>query len=91
MKNKKDLLIRLAESQSSTYPQEPIVLLDGFEDAILGVCRDADMQRAIYSYWKCIEIMVHQEDVEFDEALEWMELVEEEDFGPSGPLFLKEI
>lgn len=94
MKNlsKKDLLIRIAESQSNNYPQEPIVLLDGFEKAFLGVCKDRGLfQRAIYDYWKCIEVLVHDDEIEFDDALDWMEVWEEEDLGEGGPIFMKTV
>jgi hypothetical protein len=92
MKSKKDLLIRIAESHSNDYPHSPLVLLDGFEDAFVGVCKDRGLfQRAIYDYWKCMEVLIHEDELEFDEALDWMEIWENEDLGEGSPIFIKNI
>lgn len=84
--------MRLADSDSTSYPQEPIVLLDGFEEALVGVCKDRRLfQRAVYNYWKCIDILIKVDDFEFDEALDWMEGVEDEDLGENSPIFMKDL
>lgn len=82
--------MRLAESDSSKYPQEPIVLLDGFEDALVGICKDKKIfQRAVYDYWKCIDVLIKESELDFDDALDWMQELEEEDLGENAPVFMK--
>ncbi len=52
---------------------EEIVLSDGFDDALIGVtCSNPKV--AIYDFWKGIDcIMKSDNDVSFDEALDWLE------------------
>jgi len=52
------------------YPEEEILLADGFDKAIIGVCNN-DM-RVIYSKSLCIKILMEQ-GMEEDEALEYFE------------------
>ena len=52
------------------YPKEDILLADGFDKAIIGVCNN-DM-RVIYSKSLCIDILMSQ-GMDEDEALEYFE------------------
>ena len=52
---------------------EEIVLSDGFDDALIGVTC-SNPKDAIYDVWKGIDcIMKSDNDVTFDEALDWLE------------------
>ncbi len=42
---------------------------DGFDEAILGV--DSSNERVIYSYRKCLEILMERDDMSKDEAIEF--------------------
>lgn len=42
---------------------------DGFDEAILGV--DSSNERVIYSYKKCLEILMERDDMSKDEAIEF--------------------
>jgi hypothetical protein len=57
------------------YPDEDILMADGFDDAIIGI--ETKTMRVIYSVSKCIEILVEQGMSEF-EAIEYF------DFNVSG-------
>lgn len=52
------------------YPEEEILLAEGFDKAIIGVCNN-DM-RVIYSKSLCINILMEQ-GMKEDEALEYFE------------------
>ncbi len=57
------------------YPDEDILMADGFDEAIIGI--ETKTMRVIYSVGKCIEILVEQGMSEF-EAIEYF------DFNVSG-------
>ena len=67
-----------------------IILADGFEDAMLGVTARKPTC-AIYDFWKCLDITIKDEDMNFDEALEWLEEFIDEDLGEHAPIYLKKI
>jgi hypothetical protein len=52
------------------------VLLDGFEKAFMGVLRRYGQSVAVplYDYTKCLEILMERDDMEEDEAAEWLEV-----------------
>ena len=67
---------------------EYVILADGFEDAFLGVTA-VKPSRAVYSYWKCLDIIMKQDDSDFDEALDWLNEFIEEELGEHAPLYIK--
>jgi hypothetical protein len=52
------------------FPEEEILLADGFDNAIIGVCNN-DM-RVIYSKSLCIDILINQ-GMDEEEAIEYFE------------------
>lgn len=60
-KNYLELLIDL-------YPDDEFLIADGFDDAVIGV--DYGSSRLIYSCKKCIEILIEQEKMEPEDAIE---------------------
>ena len=50
------------------FPEEEILKADGFDDAIIGI--DDTSMRLIYSVNKCIIILVSEEDLTEEDALE---------------------
>lgn len=60
-KNYLELLIDL-------YPEDEFLIADGFDDAVIGV--DYGSSRLIYSCKKCIEILIEQEDMTAEDAIE---------------------
>ena len=50
------------------YDDEEFLKADGFDDAVIGVCHTS--RRLIYSYAKCIEILVEGEDMGEIDAIE---------------------
>jgi len=72
MHAKEDLIDSLYERDFLSDDEE-IILSDGFEDALIGVSA-GDQKIAIYDFWKALDcIMKHEENVDFDDALEWLE------------------
>ena len=67
--NKKEYLLEY-------YPDETFMFADGFDDAIIGICEVTN--RVIYSKEKIIEILVEEEGMEHEDALEYF------DFNISG-------
>jgi hypothetical protein len=60
-KNYLELLIDL-------YPDDTFLIADGFDDAVIGV--DYGSTRLIYSCSKCIEILIEQENMTAEDAIE---------------------
>ncbi len=50
------------------FPEEEILKADGFDDAIIGI--DDTTMRLIYSVNKCIIILVSEEDLTEEDALD---------------------
>tara|TARA_Y100000389_G_C17445516_1_gene511349 strand:+ start:454 stop:699 length:246 start_codon:yes stop_codon:yes gene_type:complete len=50
------------------FPEEEILKADGFDNAIIGI--DDTSMRLIYSVNKCIEILVSEENLNEEEALD---------------------
>ena len=50
------------------YDDEEFLKADGFDDAVIGVCHLS--RRLIYSYAKCVEILVVEEGMEVIDAIE---------------------
>jgi hypothetical protein len=50
------------------YQDEEILKADGFDDAVIGI--DEKSMRLIYSVRRCIEILITEEDMSLEDALE---------------------
>ena len=50
------------------YQDEEILIADGFDEAVIGI--DTKSMRLIYSVRKCIEILITEEDMTLEDALE---------------------
>jgi len=50
------------------YPDDEFLIADGFDDAVIGV--DYGSSRLIYSCKKCIEILIEQEEMTAEDAIE---------------------
>ena len=60
-KNYLELLIEL-------YPEDEFLIADGFDDAVIGV--DYASTRLIYSCKKCLKILIEDEGMEPEDAIE---------------------
>jgi len=56
-----------------SYPDEELLIADGFDKAIIGV--DEKSMRLIYSVSKCLEIIIidSQSGMSYEEAIEYFE------------------
>jgi len=56
------------ESLKSEFPDDELIIADGFDDAILGY--DVDNGRIVYSISLCIEILIDNEGMNEEDALD---------------------
>lgn len=70
---------------------ENLIKADGFDDAIVGIGRRKGSEDGIvYNYDKCVEILVERDDMDYEEAIEFMEYnIVDAYVGPSSPIFVK--
>jgi hypothetical protein len=63
---------------------------DGFDEAILGVGRKKGCEDSIvYSYERCVEILIDRDNMSYEDAIEWMEFnVVDAYVGPSTPIYI---
>lgn len=53
------------------YPEDDFITVEGFSEAVVGV--DLDSRRLIYSVSRCIDILVYEDDMMLEDALEYFE------------------
>lgn len=51
------------------YPDEVLMKANGFDKAVIGV--DINSYRLVYSFKKCLRILMEDMDMEYDDALEY--------------------
>lgn len=57
-----------------TQYNEDALLADGFDDAIIGITRRINMEPVVaYDYDKCVEILMTNSGMEYEDAVEYME------------------
>jgi hypothetical protein len=59
----------MLEEILENYPDETFLKADGFDEAIIGL--DEKSGRLIYSTTKCLEILVKDEEMTMEEAIEY--------------------
>ena len=62
----------IREKLSDTYGEE-LIFADGFDDAIIGVATGFDSQRVVYCYVSMIETMMKEDNISYEDALDWIE------------------
>lgn len=62
----------MREKISDIYGEE-LIFADGFDDAIIGVATGFDSQRVVYCYVTMIETMMKEDDISYEDALDWIE------------------
>jgi len=53
------------------YYGEELLFADGFDEAVIGVCRDT--YRVIYDANKMIDILIKDDDMSYEDAIEFLE------------------
>jgi hypothetical protein len=51
-------------------PDSQFLIADGFDEAVIGY--DYQTERLIYSYHKCLDILMQDEAMSYEDAVEWM-------------------
>jgi hypothetical protein len=79
----------MLEEILENYPDETFLKADGFDEAIIGL--DEKSGRLIYSTTKCLEILVKDEEMTMEEAIEHFYYnVSGAYFGEQTPIFCTE-
>ena len=73
-----------------TLPED-LLLADGFDGAILGVCRRCGSDDVVaYSYNKCVKILMERDGMKYIDAVEYMEFnVVGSYVGSTTPVFIE--
>jgi hypothetical protein len=61
----------MLEGIVENFPDEDILKADGFDSAVIGI--DITTMRLIYSKLQCIEVLILEADLSYEEALEYLE------------------
>tara|TARA_A100001037_G_scaffold302549_1_gene334421 strand:- start:430 stop:696 length:267 start_codon:yes stop_codon:yes gene_type:complete len=69
---------------------EYILLADGFEEAFVGVTVTSP-KKVIYDYWKCLDCIIKNEKIDFDDAIDFLDEFVQEDLGKNTPIYIKKI
>ena len=86
----RELILEKLMEQELVDKDEYVILADGFEDAFMGVTTNKPI-RAVYNYWKCLELLMNDEGADFDESIDWLDEFIKEDLGKHAPLYIKSI
>ena len=86
----RELILEKLMEQELGDKLEYVILADGFEDAFTGVTTNKPI-RAVYNYWKCLDLLMKDEDADFDESIDWLDEFILEDLGKHAPLYIKSI
>ena len=65
------MLTEILEWYETWEKETNFLIADGFDDAIIGV--DEKSMRLIYSVSKCLEILIEDQGMSFDDAQEYFE------------------
>ena len=74
--------------------EEWMLTADGFDEAFIGVTefRPVHLPRAVYSYEKCVDILMQRDGMDREEALEYMEFnVTGAYVGKQTPVFVRKL
>ena len=81
-----DIIIDDENDQELEY----ILLADGFEEAFVGVTVTSP-KKVIYDYWKCLDCIIKNEKIDFDDAIDFLDEFVHEDLGKNAPMYIKKI
>jgi hypothetical protein len=59
------------EELEIAFPEMEMTIADGFDDAVLGICLQSE--KVIYSYSKCLEILMSRDGMTTEEGIEYMD------------------
>ena len=56
------------------YPDDEILLADGFEDAFVGIVEsNGSHPKALYNEDKCVDILIERDGMDYEEAIEFFQ------------------
>jgi|TARA_Y100000389_G_C17143825_1_gene356275 hypothetical protein len=61
----------MLEGIIENYPEEEFLKADGFDKAIIGF--ELATMRLIYSKLKCVEVLMLDDEMDYEEAMEYLE------------------
>lgn len=78
-----------ADALAEIYPDEKLLVADGFDAAIMGVAWQFNTPLVVYDRHKCIQILMDRDGMDEDEADEFFDFNVQGAFvGPRTPCFM---
>ena len=65
-------MCKIKQKLSDIYGED-LIFADGFDDAIIGVATGFDSARVVYCYASMIEVMMKDNNISYEDALDWIE------------------
>ena len=79
----------MLERVLEAYPEDTFLVADGFNDAIISI--DESSMRLIYSVEKCIDILVENDEMLLEQAIEYFDFnVRGSYVGEQTPIFCED-
>jgi len=70
------------------YDDEDILIADGFDDAVIGIVTNfVDQLRLVYSVKKCIEILMKDDEMSYEEAYKYFTYKVSGGYIENGPIW----
>jgi hypothetical protein len=83
---------KMIDKITEMYDEETVdnlLTADGFDDCIIGV--NSEQTKVIYSYAKCVDVLINRDGMSREEAVEWMEFnVVSAYVGEATPIWCKD-
>ena len=81
--------MREAIEERAQNDETQVVLLDGMDEALMGVTGMCEDLKACYSEQKCLDILMEKQDMDLEEAREFFGFnIEPLAQMPGGPIFI---
>ena len=78
----------MLEEILENYEDEKILIADGFDKAVIGIQTDfTDPPKLVYSVSKCIAILVEQDEMSYEDAMEYFTYNVSGGYIENGPIW----
>lgn len=77
----------MLEQILENYEDEEILIADGFDKAVIGIATDFTDPRLIYSVSKCLDILMEQDEMSYEDAMEYFTYNVSGGYIENGPIW----
>jgi len=81
-----DILSKVLETKGA----EDCIMVLGFGVAYMGLTANTPI-KVVYDYYKCLDNLIHEGGYDFDDAIDYLEDLINEDLGENAPIYIKQI